>query len=67
VAYIKSNDILDIYKRIDNALKREGPKICREFNVIYQLELSPDPWQKDDPNFVKYYTVDLKKGRLLIA
>ena len=33
------------------------------------MELSPPPSQKNDPNFVKFYTVDLKNGagRVILA
>ena len=59
---IQNEAIIEIYIKIQNALLTKGPQIVEEFGVIYQLELSPPPEQMDDPNFVKFYTVDLKNG-----
>ena len=55
--------------KIQNALITKGPQIVNEFGVIYQLELSPPPKQRNDPDFVKFYTVDLKNGagKVLLA
>jgi hypothetical protein len=60
--YIKSDDIIEIYKRIKSALINKGASIVEQFGYVYQLNLTPPASQKDDENFVKYYTVDLKNG-----
>lgn len=40
----------------------KGPEIVREFGYIFQLNLTPSPNQRGDPNFIKFYTVDLRNG-----
>ena len=35
--------------------------------MIYRLELSPPADRANDPNYVKFYTVDLKNSRLLLG
>jgi hypothetical protein len=46
-----------------------GPEIVGKFGYVYQLNLTPGESQKNDKNFVKYYTVDLKNenGALILA
>lgn len=68
-SYIENEDIIEIYKRIKSALINQGDVIVRKFGYIYQLKLTPGPSQVNDPNFVKYYTVDLKNdsGALILA
>ena len=65
--YVKSPDIKEIYKRIKSALINKGPEICNEFGYVYQLNLRPPEDRVDDPDFVKFYTVDLKRGQLILA
>ena len=65
--YIKSNDIREIYQKIQIALINKGPEICKEFGQVYQLNLTPRDRQIGDEDFVKFYTVDLKKGTLTLA
>ena len=40
-AYVKSPDIIEIYKRIKSALLNKGPEICAQFGYVYQLNLVP--------------------------
>ena len=60
--YIQDEDIKEIYKRIQSSLINKGPEIVSGFGQIFQLNLTPSPNQVGDPNFIKYYTVDLKNG-----
>ena len=64
---ITDPDIIEIYKRISDAIERNGPEFESKFNVIYRLEVSAPADRANDPNYVKFYTVDLKNSRLLLG
>ena len=60
-------DLSMIYKGISDTIEKYGQEFQTRFNVIYRLELSPPADRADDPNYVKYVTVDLKNSRILLG
>ena len=64
---ITHEDLSKIYRGISDTIEKHGQEFQKRFNVIYRLELNPPADRADDPNYVKYVTVDLKNSRILLG
>ena len=65
--FIKKPDIIEIYKKIANALLENGREICNDLNSVFQLDLSPPRERSFDTSYIRFYTVDLKKGKVMLS
>ena len=65
--FIKKPDIIEIYKKIANALLENGREICNDLNSVFQLDLSPPIERSFDTSYIRFYTVDLKKGKVMLS
>jgi hypothetical protein len=65
--FIKKPDIIEIYKKIANALLEHGREICNDLNSVFQLDLSPPRERSFDKSYIRFYTVDLKKGKVMLS
>lgn len=65
--FIKRPEIIEIYKKIANALIENGKEICNDLNSVFQLDLSPPFERSFDRNYIRFYTVDLKKGKVQLS